>query len=164
MEDSLLPSAHKSMAEKDWPFATGRGKKRLRMAQRENAVRVASRYSRYSYLFMLGLAVLVIWLRLATPLLAGLFAYLALTRLEISKRGGKALAVIIFLIALAGVAYGLGYFINQTIRALPEIGDKSIPAVIEWAKQYGIELPFTDYDSMKDLAFDTLKSEVRFLS
>ena len=134
------------------------------MAQRENAVRATGRYARYSYLFMLGLGILVVWFRLATPLLAGLFAYLALTRLEPARRGGKAVAIIIFLIALGGIAYALGYFVNQTIRALPEIGDKAIPAIIEWAKQYGIELPFTDYDSLKDLAFDTLKSEVRFLS
>lgn len=113
---------------------------------------------------MLGLAILMVWLRLATPLLAGLFAYLALTRLELPRRGGKTVAVIVFLIVLAAIAYGLGYFINQTIRALPEIGDKAIPAIIAWAKQHGIELPFTDYDSLKDLAFDTLKNEVRFLS
>ena len=112
---------------------------------------------------MAGLALSVGWLHLATLLVAALFAYLALKRLEIPKRGGKALAVIIFLIALAAIAYGLGYFVNQTVRALPEIGDKAIPAIIAWAKQYGIELPFTDYDSLKDLAFDTLKSEVRFL-
>ena len=112
---------------------------------------------------MAGLALLIVWLRLATPLVAALFAYLALKRLEIPKRGGKALAVIIFLVGLAAIAYGLGYFVNQTVRALPEIGDKAIPAIITWAKQYGIELPFTDYDSLKDLAFDTLRSEVRFL-
>jgi predicted PurR-regulated permease PerM len=121
------------------------------------------RCSRYSYLFMAGLAVLIVYLHLATPLLAALFAYLALSRLETRKRVGKALAVIFFLVAVSSIAYALGYFINQTIHALPEIGDKAIPAIIAWARQYGIELPFSDYDSLKDLAFDTVKSEVRFL-
>lgn len=133
------------------------------MDQKGQEVRALRECSRYSYLFMVGLAVLIVWLHLAVPLLAALFAYLALSRLNTGKRGGKALAVIVFLGALAGIAYALGYFINQTIRALPEIGDKAIPAIIAWAKQFGIELPFTDYDSLKDLAFDTVKSEVRFL-
>ena len=119
---------------------------------------------RYSYLFMVGLAVVMVWLHLATPLLAALFAYLALTRLEVRRRGGRAFAVILFLLALGGIAYVLAYFINQTIHALPEIGDKSIPAIINWAKEHGIELPFTDYDSMKDVAFDTVKTEVQFLA
>jgi predicted PurR-regulated permease PerM len=133
------------------------------MDQKGQAAQALSRCSRYSYLFMAGLAVLIVWLHLATPLLAALFAYLALSRLETGKRGSKALAVIFFLIALSGIAYVLGYFINQTIHALPEIGDKAIPAVIAWASHYGIELPFTDYESLKDVAFDTVKSEVRFL-
>ena len=46
---------------------------------------------------------------------------------------------------------------------MPEIADKAIPSVIEWARQHQVELPFTDYDSLKDLAFDTVKSEVSYL-
>jgi len=133
------------------------------MRHKEHATQAQESCSRYSYWCMTGLAVLVVLLHLATPLVAALFAYLALNRLEIPKRGGKALAVIIFVAGLAAIAYALGYFIDQTVRALPEIGDKAIPAVIAWAKGYGIELPFTDYDSLKDLAFDTVKSEVRYL-
>jgi predicted PurR-regulated permease PerM len=133
------------------------------MDQQGQATHAISRCSRYSYVFMAGLGILTVWLHLATPLLAVLFAYLALRQLETRRRGGKVLAVVIFLVALAGIAYALGYFINQTVRALPEIGDQAIPAIIAWAKHYGIELPFTDYDSLKDFALDTLKSEVRFL-
>jgi predicted PurR-regulated permease PerM len=109
------------------------------------------------------LLLLVVGLRLATPLLAVLFAYLALTRLALFKRRGKWLAVVIFFVLLGGVAYGLGYVINQTVRSMPEIADKSIPLIFDWAKQYGIELPFSDYDSLKDLAFDTVKGEVHYL-
>jgi predicted PurR-regulated permease PerM len=49
------------------------------------------------------------------------------------------------------------------MRELPEIGDKSIPLIIQWGQRYQIELPFTDYDSLKDLAFGTVKSEVTYL-
>jgi predicted PurR-regulated permease PerM len=119
--------------------------------------------ARISYLFMLGTLVLVGGFRLATPLLVAFFAYLALTKLHFVKRGGKLLAVALFLILVSALAYGLGHFVNQTVRALPEIAEKAIPSVIQWARQYQIELPFTDYDSLKDLAFDTVKSEVSYL-
>ena len=112
---------------------------------------------------MVGTLVLVGCFHLATPLLVAFFAYLALTKLHFVKRGGKSLAVVLFLILVSAIAYGLGHFINDTVRALPEIADKAIPSVIQWAREYQIELPFTDYDSLKDLAFDTVKSQVNYL-
>lgn len=125
--------------------------------------RLAKGPLRFSYVFMLLLVVAVIGLRLATPLLAALFTYLALTRLEIPRRGGKWLAILIFLVLLSAIAYGLGFFANQAARQLPEIADKAIPSVITWAKQQGVELPFTDYDSLKDVAFETVKGQLRYL-
>ena len=121
------------------------------------------RPARISYLFMLGTLVLMGCLHLATPLLVAFFGYLALTKLHFVKRGGKLLAVALFLVLISGVAYGLGHFINHTVRALPDIADKAIPSVIQWAREYQIELPFTDYDSLKDLASDTVKSQVNYL-
>jgi predicted PurR-regulated permease PerM len=118
---------------------------------------------RFSYLFMVATLIVVGWLHLATPLLAALFSYLALALLPLEKRRGKWLAVGLFLVLLAGAAYQLGYFINHSVRAFPEIADKAIPSIIRWAKQYQIELPFTDFDSLKDLAFGTVTSEVNYL-
>jgi predicted PurR-regulated permease PerM len=131
--------------------------------QPEPIKQVRSTPTRFSYLFILGTLILVTWLHLAMPLLAALFAYLALHRFQFLKRGGKWAAVAIFLVLLAALAYGLGYLINQIVRTLPEIADKAIPLVIAWAKQHQIELPFTDYDSLKDLATDTLKGEAQYL-
>jgi predicted PurR-regulated permease PerM len=119
--------------------------------------------ARISFLFMLGTLVLVGCLHLATPLLVAFFAYLALTKLHFLKRGGKLLAIGLFVLLVSVLAYGLGHFVKQTVRALPEIADKAIPSVIQWGEQHQIELPFTDYDSLKDLAFDTVKSEVKYL-
>ena len=120
-------------------------------------------YTRFSFVFMGGLLVLMIVLHLATPFVAALFAYLALRLLSRPRRVGRWPAVVIFLAALAGGAYGLGYFIHQTTHALPEIADKAIPSIIDTAQRHGIELPFTDYDSFKDLAFETVKSQVSYL-
>jgi predicted PurR-regulated permease PerM len=133
------------------------------MADDDQIRRTAGMAKDFSYWFMLLILVAVVWLHLAAVLLAGLFTYLALTRLKFLKRGGKWLSVAIFLVLVAGIAYGLGYFVHQTIRALPEIADKAIPSIIQTAKDKGIELPFTDYDSLKDLALDTVGNGVRYL-
>src|SRR5258708_39490291 len=103
------------------------------MAGHKQSEPAVSNLERFSFLFMLAALVLVIQLHLATPLLSVLFTYLALTRLQLHRRGGKWLAVGVLLAMLAGIAYGLGYFVNQTVRALPEIADKAIPSVIETA-------------------------------
>src|SRR5579862_3352841 len=133
------------------------------MAEPKQAARHVSPSTRFSYLFMLGLLLLMILLRLGSPLVAALFTYLALSRLTWHKFGGKWLAVSLFLVCLFGIVYATGYFIHQTIHALPEIADKAIPSVIDTAQHNGIQLPFSDYDSLKDLAFDTVKSEVKYL-
>jgi predicted PurR-regulated permease PerM len=126
--------------------------------------RSQSNPARFSYWFMLVLAVLLVWLHLATPLLAALFSYLLLTKLCIQRKGGKWIAVGSFIVLIAAAAYGLGYFANHTVKALPEIAENSIPSVIAWARQHGIELPFTDYDSLKDLTLETVKNEARYFA
>jgi predicted PurR-regulated permease PerM len=133
------------------------------MTQRDSIKPIITTPVRFSYWFMAGLFILIGALHLATPLLASLFAYLALVHLRF-KRGDKWLSVAIFLLLVSAAAYVLGYVINQTIRSLPEIADKAIPSVIQWAKQYQIELPFTDYDSLKDVAMDAIKSQVDYLN
>jgi predicted PurR-regulated permease PerM len=116
-----------------------------------------------SYWFMAGTLVMVGCFHLATPLLVAFFAYLALTKLYFVRRGGKWLAVVLFVLLVSALTYGSGRFVRQTVQTLPEIADKAIPKVIEWARQNETELPFTDYDSLKDLAFDTVRSQVNYL-
>ena len=106
---------------------------------------------------------MIIFLRLATPLVAALFTYLALQKLAPARRGGKWVAMAVFLVLFLAAAYALGQFIQEAIHALPEIADKAIPSVIDTAQRHGIQLPFSDYDSLRGLAFDTVKSEVHYL-
>jgi len=113
---------------------------------------------------MLLLLALMVGLHLATPLLAALLSYLALTRLVFVRRGGKWLAVGIFIAVISAAGYGLGAFVNHTVRELPEIADRSIPSVIAWAKQHGVELPFADYDSLKELAVETARNQAQYLA
>jgi hypothetical protein len=67
--------------------------------------------------------------------------------------------VAIFLVLLAGLAYALTYFIHATVQALPNIAEKAVPVIIQWATDHQIKLPFTDLDSLKDKAFEFARSQ-----
>jgi predicted PurR-regulated permease PerM len=117
--------------------------------------------ARISYILMALTLVLVIWLHLAVPLLAVLFSFFVLNKLHFTKN--KWIAVILFVIVISGVTYGAVHFSKAAWRALPEIAEKSIPSVIEWAQSKKIELPFTDYTSLRELAMTTVREQIRGL-
>lgn len=119
---------------------------------------------RVSYLVLVALLVVVGWQHLAAPLLCILFSYLALAKLRLVRRCGKWLSVTLFLVLVSGITCALVYFINQVRLALPEIADKAIPSIIQWARQFRIELPFADYESLMNLASDKIKGELHYLS
>jgi len=122
----------------------------------------ASDAKRVSYLFIFAAFVLMVCLHMETILITGLFSYLAMRKLHaILPR--KWLVVIVFMFFLAGVFYGLGFFANEARKSLPEMASKAIPSVIEWAQNYQVELPFTDYESLKKLGMKTVNTQVRFL-
>src|SRR2546427_1577431 len=120
-----------------------------------------SRPARISYWFILVTLVLVGWLHLATPLLAVLFSYLVLTRLHHARN--RWVAVSMFAVVLLGIAYALAYFINQAIETLPKVAETAVPSIIAFAEERGVELPFTDYQSLKALAIDTVKDQAHYL-
>ena len=125
---------------------------------------VSGKPRRISYWFIAATLVLIGWLHMTTMLLAALFSYLALTRLNFLKHRGKWVAVVLLLVLVSAIAYLLGYIINQAVRTLPEVADQAIPLIIQWAKQHQVEPPFTDYDSLKDWATDTVKGQVQYLA
>jgi predicted PurR-regulated permease PerM len=126
--------------------------------------RVLDAPTRLSYWFMFATLVLTGWLHLATPLLVSLFAFFALSKLDFLKRRGKWLAILLFFVLVCGVAYGLGFVINQTVRNLPLIAEQAIPQLIRYAQKYKIELPFTDYDSLKEAGMEAVKNQVHYMA
>jgi predicted PurR-regulated permease PerM len=105
--------------------------------------------------------VLVAWLGLATPFITVLFSYFALEQL--SYRGSKTIAVTLFLLVVLLAGYGFGYFFHEALQELPKIADNAIPAIIKFAHQHNLELPFTDLESLRTLVMDTIVDEVRYL-
>ena len=111
-----------------------------------------------SYGFMLTMFVLVASLHMATPLLVALLGMFALRTMSVTNQVSKPFVVIIFLLITAGVLYGLAHFIREAFNSIPVIADKSIPAILKWAKANDVDLPFTDYDSLKQSLVDLLQS------
>jgi predicted PurR-regulated permease PerM len=120
-----------------------------------------TRAARFSYLFILAVIVLAGATHLATPLVTVLFSYFALRKLDFGKR--KWMSVAVFLVVVAGVLYGFGFLIRQAFIAFPKIAAESIPPLIAYAKNRGIELPFSDLDSLKAATVDVIKDEFLFV-
>lgn len=114
--------------------------------------------ARISYVIMAVLLVLIGWLHLATLVLTALFGYFALHFLSFGR--SKALAVLLYVIVVAGIASGLFFFSKRAYKALPQIAEETIPAVVNYAEKQGIELPFTDYASARTLAVQEVKDRM----
>jgi predicted PurR-regulated permease PerM len=118
---------------------------------------------RISYAFILLILVLTGWLHLGALLLSVLFSYFIITKLNFLRPKAKWLAVVIFLAILAGLAYALTHFIHAMIRALPDIAERAVPAIVQWAGDHQIELPFTNLASLEDQAYVFARSQAHNL-
>ena len=117
-----------------------------------------SKPARISYIIMAVLLLLIGWLHLGTLVLTVLFGYFALQQLSFGR--SKLLGMSLYLIAVVAATWGLIYFSHKAYKQLPDIATRTIPAVVDFAERQGIELPFTDYDSLKTTAIDEVKQDV----
>jgi predicted PurR-regulated permease PerM len=114
--------------------------------------------ARISYVIMAVLLVLIGWLHLGVLVLTSFFGYFALLKFSFGK--SKTLGVALYIVVVAAIGYGLVYFSRQVRQQLPEIAKKTIPAVVGYAEKQGIELPFTDYASLKTVAVAEVQQSV----
>src|ERR1041385_7055176 len=117
---------------------------------------------RVSYAVLATTIILAGFLHLGAPLLVVLFSYFALRQLYFLTRR-KWLALALFIIAVAGIAAAAVYFMRAAILALPDVADTSIPSASAWAQKRQIELPFTDFESLRQAVVDTLGQEAHYL-
>lgn len=96
-------------------------------------------------------------------LLSVLFSYFVITKLDFLKPRGKWLAVAIFLALLATLGYGLTFFIQALVQALPGIAEKALPVFVKWATDHHITLPFTDLASLESKTFEWVRSQTSHL-
>jgi predicted PurR-regulated permease PerM len=107
-----------------------------------------NRQTRISFWLFGGVLLLVGLLKLGTPLLAALLSFFALQKMLLA--GKKWVAITVFALLLLGTAYGLARFTAQAGKTLPAVADKAIPTIATYAARVDMELPFTDWESLKD--------------
>jgi predicted PurR-regulated permease PerM len=117
-----------------------------------------TRSRRISYGIMAGLLVLTGWFHLGTLVVTAFFGFFALQKFSLGR--SKFLGVAIYLIAVVAIFWGLFYFSHRVYKTLPEIADRTIPAVTDFAERKGIQLPFTDYASLKDVTLKEIKERL----
>jgi len=118
--------------------------------------------ARVSYGVLALTLVLAGVLHLAVPLLVILFSYFALRQLYfLTKR--RWLALVVFIVVVLGIAAAAVSFTRAAILALPDVADTSIPSASAWAQRRQIELPFTDFESLRAVVIDTLQQEAHYL-
>lgn len=114
---------------------------------------------RLSYGFVLLLIIGASYLNVATPLVTVFFSYFALRKLGgLGKRKWMGVTLFLVLVSATGVAFYL--FLAQAVIALPRMAETTIPVVIAWAEKQGIELPFADFQSLRVLALNAVKSRL----
>jgi predicted PurR-regulated permease PerM len=113
---------------------------------------------RISYGIMAALLGLVGIFNLGPLVLTALFGYFALQQFSFGR--SKVMAVTLYLISVAAIAYGLISFSHQAYKQLPQIAERTIPAVVDFAERKGIELPFTDYASLRAVALTEVRERL----
>lgn len=121
-----------------------------------------SKAAKFSYVVLATTLVLTGLLHLGVPLLALLFSYFFLKKLS-GFIPNKWITLALFLIVLAGISFTAGHFIRAAVRALPKIADDSIPAMSAWAEARQMDLPFSDFESLKTAATDAIKEKAQYL-
>ncbi len=120
-----------------------------------------TRPARISYAIVVLTMVVVAWLGLVVPLVAALFSFFALQKLNFF--GSKTIALVLFSAVVLVAGYGFFYFFHQALNALPRIAESAIPAIIRYAKEWGFALPFGDWETFKVVAIETVMEEIRYL-
>lgn len=117
----------------------------------------------FSYALLFATLVLVGALNLTTPFVTVLFSYLLLERLHFARRGPRWVAVGLFLVIIAALFYGFTLSLRRAWVVFPEIAATVIPAVVRFATEHGIDLPFEDLESLRALAMDSVRDTLGYV-
>src|SRR6266700_1633585 len=117
---------------------------------------------RVSYAVLAATIILAGILNLGATLLVVLFSYFALRQLySLTRR--KWLALTLFIITVGGIGAAGVYFTRAAILALPGVADTSIPSASAWAQKRQIELPFSDFETLRQVVVGALGEEANYL-
>lgn len=111
---------------------------------------------------MLGLLAVSAWLNLGILFLTALFSFLLLRMLTF--QGRKLPAIVLFCLVLALTVWALVHFSTRAAVTLPGVAENTIPKLVSLAQQNGRELPFTDWDSLRERAMDAVLQQKLYLT
>jgi predicted PurR-regulated permease PerM len=117
---------------------------------------------RNSYLILVLVLVLVKCLGLGALFITVLFSYFVLNKLHGLLRTW--LTVLVFVSMVLVLSGALGYFLDQALTTLPKVASTAIPKIIQTAKEHNLELPFSNWDTLKTFAMDSIKDEILLVS
>jgi predicted PurR-regulated permease PerM len=112
---------------------------------------------RNSYITMAVFLVLIGVFHIGVLVITAFFGYFALEKFSFGR--SKILGLIIYLVVIAAIGCGLFIFSKRAYKALPEIAERTISDVGEFAEKKGIQLPFSDYASLKSAALAEVKDK-----
>jgi predicted PurR-regulated permease PerM len=118
--------------------------------------------ARISYAVLAGTLLLVGILHLGVPFLAVFFSYFTLRRLFALTKS-KWRGLVLFILVVVAIGYAGVHFTRAAVKALPDIAENSIPSASAWAQARQIELPFTDFESLRAVVIDTLKEQAHYI-
>ena len=116
---------------------------------------------RISFLFVLALFLVVFSAGLGTPLVTVLFSVLFLELTEKVTKS-KWLSIVVFVVANCVAFYGFVFFVRQALHTLPRVLEESLPSIISYAQQHGIDFltTYEDVESLKQLLVQTIKEQL----
>ncbi|HUR45996.1 MAG TPA: AI-2E family transporter [Candidatus Saccharimonadales bacterium] len=120
-----------------------------------------NRLTLISYLIIAAMLILTGWLHMGTLLITILFSFFALSKME--HAGKKWVSIALFLIMVTLIIYGFTFFVRQAVKALPMLVDKSVPAMVQFANNHNIELPFSDAESLKSTLMEVAREELHMM-
>ena len=110
---------------------------------------------RISFALMLLVLVMLPTLQMATAMLTILFASFVLRKLDFGGR--KWLSILLFSCIVCLICYAFGEFARRAAYALPTVADESIPKIIAFAEQRGVDLPFDDAKEFRTMLASELQ-------
>ena len=127
-----------------------------------NTDKKANQVTNFSYWFFVGFCMLLMVLKLTTPLLTVLFSFLLLHIFNIKSY--RWISVGLFVVVVMAVFVGFGYSVNRAVTVIPEIAENALPQIKNLANSYKVSLPFSDIDGLKTAAVNILKNELSSLA
>ena len=114
--------------------------------------------AKISFGFIALVLALVAAFHISTLFLTLLFSFFALKTLQFGQ--GRWIAIVLFFLLVTALGYGFFRFFKQAYVEVPKIVMTTVPVVIDYAEKRGFELPFSDYESLKALARETVTEKI----